>query len=102
MFIVYSLGHTINIECSRREFSCIIKADFLDLMFRMMCFQSNDLRQDFSKKHGYTCDHRVDASIKTMEYLNGPDNGCMGPQNVTLNSFKELEWFSVNLKRGWY
>jgi len=28
----------------------------------------------------HTCDHRVDASINTMKYLNGPDNGCMGQQ----------------------
>jgi hypothetical protein len=28
----------------------------------------------------HTCDHWVDASIKTMKYLNGPDNGYIGPQ----------------------
>ena len=27
-----------------------------------------------------TCDHLVDASIKTIKYLNGPHGGCMGPQ----------------------
>jgi hypothetical protein len=29
------------------------------------------------KRH--MCDHRVDASIKTMKYLNGPLIGCIGP-----------------------
>jgi hypothetical protein len=28
----------------------------------------------------HMCDHHVDALINTMKYLNGPDNGCMGPQ----------------------
>jgi hypothetical protein len=28
----------------------------------------------------HTCDHRVDASINAMKYLNGPHNGCIGPQ----------------------
>lgn len=28
----------------------------------------------------HTCDHRVDASIRTMKYQKGPDNGWMGPQ----------------------
>jgi hypothetical protein len=28
----------------------------------------------------HTWDHLVDASIKTMNYLKGPHNGCMGPQ----------------------
>jgi hypothetical protein len=27
-----------------------------------------------------TRDHHVDESIKTMKYLNDPDNGCIGPQ----------------------
>jgi hypothetical protein len=28
----------------------------------------------------HTCDHRVDVSIHTIKYLNGPDSGCIGPQ----------------------
>jgi hypothetical protein len=32
----------------------------------------------FDSRH--TCDHRMDASIKTMKYMNNPDNGCIGPQ----------------------
>jgi hypothetical protein len=28
----------------------------------------------------YTWAHLVDASIKTMKYLKGPHNGCIGPQ----------------------
>jgi hypothetical protein len=31
-----------------------------------------------NKRH--TCDHRVDASINTMKYMNGPHNGCIRPQ----------------------
>jgi hypothetical protein len=28
----------------------------------------------------HTCDHRVNASIKIMKYLNSHDNGCIGQQ----------------------
>jgi hypothetical protein len=28
----------------------------------------------------HTCDHRVDTSINIMKYLNGPHDGCIGPQ----------------------
>jgi len=28
-----------------------------------------------------TCDYLVDASIKTMKYLNDPHDGCIRPQN---------------------
>jgi hypothetical protein len=30
------------------------------------------------KRH--TCDHLVDASVKTIKYLNGPDNSFIDPQ----------------------
>jgi hypothetical protein len=28
----------------------------------------------------HTCDHLVDASMKTIKYMNGSDNGFIGPQ----------------------
>jgi hypothetical protein len=28
----------------------------------------------------HTCNHLVYASLKTIKYLNGPDNGFIGPQ----------------------
>jgi hypothetical protein len=34
----------------------------------------------FHVNNRHTCDHRVDASINTMKYLNSPHNGCIGPQ----------------------
>jgi hypothetical protein len=46
----------------------------------------------------HTCDHLVDASIKIIKYLNGPNNGFIGPQ-ISLNSFKEFEWFHFILDR---
>jgi hypothetical protein len=33
----------------------------------------------FRVNNRHTCDHRVDASINTMKYLNGPLIGCIGP-----------------------
>ena len=30
------------------------------------------------------CDHLVDALIKTIKYLNGPHDGCIGPQISSL------------------
>jgi hypothetical protein len=36
------------------------------------------VRLHVDSKH--TWDHFVDASIRTMKYLKGPHNGCMGPQ----------------------
>jgi hypothetical protein len=86
MFNIYSLGHTIIIECSRREFNRIIYTDFLDLMFRIMCINNRMTCVMILAKaclhvdRRHTRDHLVDVSINTMKYLNGADNGCMGPQ----------------------
>jgi hypothetical protein len=44
----------------------------------------------------HTCDHHVDASIKTMKYLNDHDNGCI---DISLNSFKKFKWLNLNLER---
>jgi hypothetical protein len=33
----------------------------------------------FHVNNRHACDHRVDVSISTMKYLNGPLIGCIGP-----------------------
>jgi hypothetical protein len=33
----------------------------------------------FRVDNRHACDHRVDVSINTMKYMNGPLIGCMGP-----------------------
>jgi hypothetical protein len=48
-------------------------------MFRMICSQFYDLSDRFAKAWflvdiGHTLDHLVDASMRTIKYLNGPDN----------------------------
>ncbi|WRX25035.1 Ribonuclease H domain - like 10 [Theobroma cacao] len=39
------------------------------------------INSNFQKKNNnkHTYDHLVDATIKTIKYLNGPCGGCMGP-----------------------
>jgi hypothetical protein len=37
----------------------------------------------------HTCDHRIDASINTMKYLNDPHNGCIGSK-CHLGSFQGI------------
>jgi len=44
------------------------------------------------------CDDLVDASIKTMKYLNGPLGGCIGPQiSPCICSENEIESFLIFL-----
>jgi len=59
---------------------------------------ANDkLRVD--NKHTY--DHLVDASTKTIKYVNGPHGGWMGPQNITLNTFQKSWGFSPTFNWWW-
>jgi hypothetical protein len=46
-----------------------------------------------------TCDHRVDASINTIRYLNGPLIGCIGP-HLSLCIFSRNFSGSVCILRG--
>jgi len=44
------------------------------------------------------CDHLVDASIKTMKYLNNPHDGCIGPQiSPCIRSKNEIDLFLLFL-----
>jgi hypothetical protein len=40
----------------------------------------NLAKEWFCVDNRHICDHRVDVSINIMKYLNGPHNGCIGPQ----------------------
>ena len=42
----------------------------------------------FLVENRHTCDHLVDASIKTIKYLNGPQCGRIDLIDITLNSFQ--------------
>jgi hypothetical protein len=71
----------LSIESTGYEFSSIIHLDRLNPMFRIICLQLNKLGHYFSKDI-VVCGQKAhmrpssgDASIKTMKYMNGPDNG---------------------------
>ncbi|PRQ43120.1 hypothetical protein RchiOBHm_Chr3g0465021 [Rosa chinensis] len=50
----------------------------------------------FLVDNSVTCDHLVDASTKTMKYLNGPHGGWIGPHiSPCIRCRKRLESFSV-------
>jgi hypothetical protein len=90
-----SLIYTIIIECPWREFCSIIQSYRLESMFRIIYFQSYDLRHKLSK-----C--MVSSWQKTHMWLSC---GCINqyhkmpewtrqlfywPTNISLNSFKEF------------
>jgi len=48
--------------------------------------------------HKYVCDHLVDASIKTVKYLNGPHDVCIKPQiSPYIRSKNEINSFLILL-----
>lgn len=76
----------LSIESTGYEFSGIIHLDRLNPMFRIICLQLNKLGHYFSKgivvcgQKAHMRPSSGDASIKTMKYMNGPDNGWIRPQ----------------------
>jgi hypothetical protein len=74
MLYFNSLSHTIIIKGSRWEFNRIVYSYTFNPMLRILLAKAW-LHVD--SKHMW--DHLIDVSTRTMKYLNGPDNGCMGP-----------------------
>ena len=86
MLNLNSQCHAIIIENTGGEFSSIVHTNWFNSMFGIIGFQPNKLRHYFGKSM-VVCrqkrdmwDQHVDVSINTMKYLNGPDNGWIGPQ----------------------
>jgi hypothetical protein len=70
------LSHTIIIEPNLTDWSrCSGK-----FAFNLMTCVTNLAKAWLHVDNRHTCDHHVDASIRSMKYLNGPDNGFIGPQ----------------------
>ena len=82
MFNIYSYSHAIIIKGLRHKFTSIVKQIILIALSgkcackRIIC-ASNIANAELQVDNKHTCDHLVDASIKTIKYLNGPHDGCM-------------------------
>jgi hypothetical protein len=51
-----------------------------EFAFNLMTYAINLAKAWIHVDRKHKCDHLVDASIKTIKYLNGSDNGFIGPQ----------------------
>jgi hypothetical protein len=84
MFNVYSKWHAKIIKYLGWEFIGVVKMNSFDYIIwnyacNLIIWASNlaNVRLRVDNKHTY--DHIVDASIKTIKYLNGPYGGWIGP-----------------------
>jgi hypothetical protein len=101
-----SLSHTTIIESPWREFYSIIPSYILESIFKIIYFQSYDLRHKLSKimvlcrQKTYMWPSRrcVNQNHKIIEWS---QQYFYESANISLNSFKEFEWFHINLDRWW-